>query len=179
MPNKKSLIPVERIASRILVLRGKKVILDTDLAELYGVATKRLNEQVKRNKARFPSDFLFQLNLEEKNDVVAICDHLEKLKYSKSLPYAYTEHGAIMAASVLNTEKAVKVSIYVVRAFIKLRGILVESKKYEERFAEIEMMLSSHDEKIKTLLVALKQLMSDHVEPRRITGFRGNNENCK
>ena len=100
------IVPVEEVHRRIVVIRGGKVILDTDLANLYGVTTKRLNEQVKRNVERFPADFMFQLTNEEKAEVVANCDHLVRLKYSPMLPYAFTEHGAIMAASVLNSERA-------------------------------------------------------------------------
>jgi len=103
-----SIVPIERIQSRILLIRGRKVILDCDLAELYGVPTKRLNEQVKRNSERFPPDFMFQVSEPEKAEVVANCDHLQKLKFSPVLPYAFTEYGAIMAASVLNTERAVQ-----------------------------------------------------------------------
>jgi len=88
-----------RIESRILVVRGQKVIIDADLAQLYGVDTKRLNEQVKRNIDRFPHDFMFRLSADEKTEVVANCDHLQKLKFAKTLPYAFTEHGAIQAAS--------------------------------------------------------------------------------
>jgi hypothetical protein len=115
------LLPVGQIAQRILWVRERKVILDADLAELYGTQTKRLNEQVKRNRGRFPDDFLFQLTAREKSEVVANCDHLDRLKYSPRLPYAFTEHGALMVAAVLNTPRAVDVSIYVVRAFVKLR----------------------------------------------------------
>jgi hypothetical protein len=93
-----SLIPVERVGETILFIRGQKVILDADLAKLYGVTTKRLNQQVKRNRDRFPEDFMFQLTTEEKAEVVANCDHLSRLKFSPALPYAFTEHGAIMAA---------------------------------------------------------------------------------
>ncbi len=97
------------------------MILDTDLAKLYGVTTKRLNEQVKRNRERFPEDFMFQLTPEERSEVVANCDHLSKLKFSPVLPCAFTEHGAIMAASILNTPRAIETSVLVVRAFVRLR----------------------------------------------------------
>ena len=119
MSPKKAIVPVGRIEQHILLVRGEKVIIDADLAKFYGVPTKRLNEQVKRNKARFPEDFMFQLSSEEKSELVANCDHLEKLKYSRNLSYAFTEHGAIMAASVLNSKRAVEVSVYIVRAFVK------------------------------------------------------------
>jgi len=118
------IIPIERVQDRILLVRGQKVIIDADLAVLYGVNTKRLNEQVKRNRKRFPQDFVFQLSESEKDEVVANCDHLERLKYSPSTPYAFTEHGALMAATVLKTEQAVQVSVYVVRAFVQLRRLL-------------------------------------------------------
>ena len=110
-----ALLP-ESVAQRILSIRGVRVMLDADLAELYAVPTKRLNEQVKRNLERFPVDFMFQLTPTEKKQVVANCDHLSRLKYSPHLPYAFTEHGAIMAAAVLNSPRAVEVSVFVVRA---------------------------------------------------------------
>ena len=109
------------LEARILTIRCQKVLLDADLATIFGVPTKRLNEQVKRNAGRFPRDFIFQLTSEEKLEVVAICDHLAQLKFSKSLPYAFTEHGAIMAAMVLNSVEAVKMSVFVVRAFTQIR----------------------------------------------------------
>jgi hypothetical protein len=115
------IVPEERIAQGILMIRGHKVMVDADLANLYGVTTKRLNEQVKRNRERFPDDFMFQLTAEEKEQVVANCDHLARLKFSPAIPNVFTEHGAIMAASVLNTPRAVEMSVYVVRAFIRLR----------------------------------------------------------
>ena len=98
----KDLLPTERIERIILLIRGQKVILDMDLARLYGVTTKRLNEQVKRNKKRFPADFMFRLTVEKKAEVVANCEHLKKLRFSPGLPQAFTEHGAVMLASVLN-----------------------------------------------------------------------------
>ncbi len=121
---------MEVIERKILLIRGQKVMLDSDLAKLYGVTTKRLNEQVKRNKSRFPEDFMFQLTVDEKAEVVASCDHLSRLKFSPVLPFAFAEHGAIMAASVLNTQRAADVSIYVVRAFVRLREILSTTKNW-------------------------------------------------
>ena len=107
MPKTQAIVPVERIESRILLIRGQKVMLDSDLAELYGVSTKRLNEQVKRNQNRFPADFMFKLTAKEKAEVVANCDPLQTLKFSPGLPNAFTEHGTIMVASVLNTPRAI------------------------------------------------------------------------
>lgn len=117
------------IARRILVIRGHNALIDADLASLYGVTTKRLNQQVNRNKKRFPPDFVFQLTRAERDEVVANCDHLARLKYSPTMPYAFTEHGALMAASVLNTALAVQVSLYVVR--------LGNSRRFSTRFASL------------------------------------------
>ena len=119
-----NIIPYEAVQQKILLIRGCRVMIDADLASIYGVTTKRLNEQVKRNKQRFPEDFMFQLNTKEKSEVVAKCDHLKKLKFSPNLPYVFTEHGAIMLASVLNSAAAIDASVHVVRAFVKLREII-------------------------------------------------------
>jgi hypothetical protein len=119
-----TIIPDELIMNKILVLRGMKVMIDSDLAELYGVTTKRLNEQVKRNIKRFPEDFMFQLTAEEKQEVVANCDHLKRLKFSPNMPYAFTEHGAVMLASVLNSDRAKTVNIQIVRVFSRMRQLL-------------------------------------------------------
>ena len=124
MDGQTSLIPVERIERAILLIRGEKVMLDIDLAAIYDVTTKRLNEQVKRNLNRFPPDFMFQLTAAEKAEVVANCDHLIRLRFSSYLPYAFTEHGALMLANVLNSERAAQTSVMVVRAFVRLRQIL-------------------------------------------------------
>jgi hypothetical protein len=152
-------IPPELIEQRILLIRGQKVIIDADLAALYGVTTKRLNEQVKRNKERFPTDFMFQLNPTEKQEVVANCDHLTSLKFSRNSPYAFTEHGAIMAASVLNTPHAVDVSVLVVRTFVKLRQIMSTHKELRHKLAELEHRLEDHDGAIRNLISAIHQLM--------------------
>jgi hypothetical protein len=118
--NDAATLPVtERIVRQILVIRGQKVMLDADLAALYAVPTKRLNQQVKRNAERFPHDFMFQLGRAERDEVVANCDHLRQLKFSPTMPFAFTEHGALMASSVLNTPRAVEVSLYVVRCSIR------------------------------------------------------------
>src|SRR3990167_6135388 len=128
----------KQIEARILMLRGYRIILDADLSALYGVTTKRLNEQVKRNKERFPADFMFQLTLDEKQKVVANCDHLSNLKFSRTNPYAFTDHGAIMAASVLNSQKAIEVSVLVVRTFVKLRQLLSTNEKLRYKLTELE-----------------------------------------
>lgn len=147
------------ILSKILFIRNQKIILDTDLADLYGVTTKRLNEQVKRNIERFPVDFVFQLSVDEKQEVVAICDHLKKLKFSSGNPYAFTEHGAIMAASILSSPKAISVSVLVVRTFIKLRRMLSENIILQRKLIELENRLDGHDDHIKALMSAIHELM--------------------
>ncbi len=160
-------IPMGRIERQILLIRGQKVMLDADLASLFGVTTKRLNEQVKRNRDRFPKDFVFPLSREEKEQVVANCDHLAKLRFSPTLPYAFTEHGAIMAATVLNSDRAVKVSVFVVRAFVKLREMLSAHKELSTRLDELERRLQGHDRQILGLVQALRQLMAEPEEPKR------------
>ena len=167
MPGKKSLIPIEKIERRIFLIRGEKVIIDADLAEFYGVQTKRLNEQVKRNKKRFPADFMFQLSTDEKQEVVANCDHLAKLKYSKTLPYAFTEHGTIMVASILNSSRAIEISVFIVRAFVKLRRVISENEKLARKIVQIENHLADHDEQIIELIRAIKQLLKPEPPPKK------------
>lgn len=159
------LVPVESIAQSILVLRGQKVILDTDLAALYGVTTKRFNEQVRRNLERFPGDFMFQLSEAE---WVALRSQFATLKtgrgqHRKYLPYAFTEHGAIMAATILNSPRATEVSVYVVRAFVQLRELLAGNKELAAKLAELEARLGrkldSHDQAIAGLIDAMRELM--------------------
>ena len=152
----KALIPVEVIEQRILLIRGQRVMLDADLAGLYGTTTKRLNEQVKRNRCRFPEDFMLQLTEKEKAEVVAICDHLTKLKFSPVLPNAFTEHGAVMVASVLNTKRAIQVGAFVVRAFVKLREMLATHKELAHKLAELERELQNHVESIRSLVVGIR-----------------------
>lgn len=146
-------------------------MLDLDLAELYQVGTKRLNEQVKRNKGRFPADFMFQLTAKEKAEVVANCDHLKRLKFSPTLPYAFTEHGTIMVASVLNSPRAIEVSIYVVRAFIKLREMLGTHKKLALKLGELEKRIEANDEEITALFEAIRQLVEPTTKPQKRIGF--------
>src|SRR2546430_13881545 len=117
------------VGSLILTIRGCKVLIDADLADIYGVETRALNQAVKRNSERFPRDFIFQLSAEEKLKVITNCDHLARLKFAKSLPIAFTEHGALMAATVLNSPQAVAMSVYVVRAFIQMREQRSEERR--------------------------------------------------
>jgi hypothetical protein len=164
-------LPLERVDRTIVFLRGQRVILDADLARLYGVTTKRLNQQVNRNRSRFPEDFMFQLTSEEKTEVVANCDHLSKLKFSPVLPYAFTEHGAIMAASVLNTPRAIETSVLVVRAFVRLREMVATHRELARKLAELEVRFEDHDEKIEAIFEVIRQLMAPTDRPRRRIGF--------
>jgi hypothetical protein len=166
------LIPVEHIQSNILVLRGQRVIIDSDLARLYGITTKRLNEQVKRNQRRFPEDFLFQLSPEEKAEVVAKCDHLGNLRFSRTLPYAFTEHGAIQAANVIHSTTAEEMGVMVVRAFIRLRQMMVNHKALTAKLTELDARLGEHDEQIASLIEAIRNLtMPDGPLHKRKIGF--------
>jgi hypothetical protein len=168
----KPVVPVERVTRSILLIRGHKVMLDADLAELYGVTTKRLNEQVKRNLERFPADFMFQLTATEKAEVVANCDHLARLKFSSVLPTAFTEHGAIMAAAVLNSPRAVEVSVFVVRAFVKLRELSVINKEIGRKLDQLERKVTGHDQAIASLITATRELMTPpDPKKKRSIGF--------
>ena len=161
----------DSLQQRILVLRGERVMIDSDLAELYGVTTKRFNEQVKRNLERFPVDFMFQLTPEEKKEVVAKCDHLQKLKFSPHLPRVFTEHGAIMAASVLNSPRAVEMSVFVVRAFVRLRQMLIEDHELATRLDELEARVARHDNTLSTLVATIRQMATPPASASRQIGF--------
>ena len=173
---KKGTIPDEIVMNKIIMIRSQKVMIDKDLAELYGVTTKRLNEQVKRNRKRFPEDFMFQLTEEEKEDVVANCDHLKSLKFSPNLPYAFTEHGAVMLASVLSSERAIEVNIQIVRVFTKMRELLLTHKDILLQLEKIEKKLTGHDEDIQLIFQYFKQLLNPQQPPRRKIGFRRKGE---
>jgi hypothetical protein len=172
MAGKNLIASVAQIESRIFLIRGQKAMLDADLAELYGVETKRLNEQVRRNSERFPEDFMFRLTAEEKSEVVANCDHLAKLKFSPSLPYAFTEHGTIMAASILNSPRAIETSVHVVRAFVHMRELLSGHKELAQKLAQLERKVGAHDKAIAEIINTIRQLMAPS-EPnkKRPIGF--------
>lgn len=162
----------ELVENYILLIRGQRVILDVDLAELYGVSTKRLNEQVKRNQERFPEDFTFKLTEDEKLKVVANCDHLKNLKFSRTNPNAFTEHGVIMAASVLNSAKAIEISVLVVRTFVKLREMLSTHKELKHKLKTLETKILSHDKTLHSLIITIKRLMDPPVSlKKRTIGF--------
>jgi hypothetical protein len=157
-----------RLRGKIMIVRKEQVMVDKDLAELYGVTTKRLNEQVRRNKSRFPEDFMFQLSAKEKKEVVANCDHLQSLKYSSNLPYAFTEHGVVMLATVLSSELAVSVSIKLVRAFILYREILTGK---HDVLKEIKKLESKYDAQFKDIFDALDVLLEGPAPKKRPIGF--------
>lgn len=162
----------ELVMSKILIIRGHKVMIDKDLSELYGVTTKRLNEQVKRNLKRFPEDFMFTLTEEEKNEVVTNCDHLKSLKYSSFLPYAFTEHGAVMLASILNSQRAVEVNIQIVRIFIKMREMLLSHKELLLKVEQIEKRVGGQDEKVQLLFNYLNEFITEQEKPRKRIGYK-------
>ena len=178
MSNAATAVAVDAIAGRIALLRGQRVIVDSDLAALYDIPTKRRNEQVQRNADRFPADFMFQITQEEWD---ALRSQIATLKtghgqHPKYLPYAFTEHGAIMAATVLNSLRAVEVSIYVVRAFVQLRELLTGHKELAQRLdqleARMERKLLTQDRAIAGILDAIRQLMAPPPEPKkRSIGF--------
>ncbi len=175
-------VMLPRIESRILVVREQKVIIDADLAELYGVDTRTLNQAVKRNAERFPMDFMFALTPAEKAEVITSCDHLQKLKFSKSMPFAFTEHGAIQAANVLASARAVEMGIYVVRAFVRLKQASTLHADLAKRLAELEdkteALAMNHDtfsrntrNQLKQVFDALRELMTPPDPPKRPIGF--------
>jgi hypothetical protein len=170
-------VPVERISRRILVLRGQRVMLDADLAILYGVSTRRLNEQLRRNRARFPSDFVFRLSAAETRELdrSQFATGSQKHRDPRFPPYAFTEHGAIMAASILNSARATEVSVYVVRAFVELRGALSANRELARRLEQlesrIENRLAKHDDTIVDILAAIRRLMSPPARSGRPIGF--------
>ena len=182
----KDLIPTERIEQAIFLIRGHKVILDTDLARLYGVTTKRLNEQVKRNRHRFPDDFAFQLTVAEfstlrsqfvTSKLQPVALHDEKMNWSQFAtsssrhrgevyrPYAFTEHGAIMAANVLNSRRAVQMSVFVVRAFVKMRGAFADTRDLARKLAALEKDLKGRLDVHEATIVTILQRVMDILDP--------------
>jgi len=165
------LIPAERIDNAILEIRGERVMLDVDLAEVYGVTTRRLKEQVRRNRDRFPDGFMFELTLDEKDELVAKCDRFRALRHSSSRPYAFTEHGTVMLASVLRSKRAVDVSVFVVRAFIRMRRMLADQRQLAIKLAELERKLATHDRSFQVVFATIKQLMQPPEPKKKRIGF--------
>ena len=163
----RALVSEDRIVEAIVTVRGKRVVVASDLATLYGTTTKRLNEQVKRNRDRFPADFCFRLTCAERDEVVANCDHLRALKFSPNLPLVFTEYGAIMAANVLNSPRAVDVSVQVVRAFMSLRSAVAAHRDLSRKIDTLE---KRYDGQFKVVFDALRELLGDR--PKKQIGFR-------
>jgi hypothetical protein len=168
-----ALLPVHDITRAILVLRGQRLLLDAELATLYGVTTKRLNEQVKRNAARFPEDFMFRLTRTETEALnrSQIATGSQKHRDPRFPPYVFTEHGAIMAATILSSPRAIEMSVYVVRAFVHLRELLASNTALARKLNELEGKLKNHDEAITAILSAIRELMNPPPPKRRPIGF--------
>jgi hypothetical protein len=171
------MIPIEVIEGKIFILRGRRVMLDRDLAELYGVQLKRLNEQVKRNSDRFPDDFMFQLTLEEGKAVLLSRSQVATLERGRNIkyrPYAFTEHGAVMLANVLRSPVAVRASIQVVRAFVHLRQMLAMNQDLARKIEALERKVGKHDADVQAILSVLQKLLQPPAAPaKRPIGFVG------
>lgn len=168
------LVSLARVERAIHVIRGQKVLLDSDLAEMYGATTGRLNEQVRRNLDRFPEDFMFQLTAVEANSLRSQIATLKagRGQHRKYLPNAFTEHGAVMLASVLNSPQAVEASIFVVRAFIRMREMLGAHKELAAKIAELDRRVGQHDVSIRSLVQAIRQLMAPVAGKTKRIGFK-------
>lgn len=169
------LIPIEIIENKIFVICGQKVMIDRDLAQLYGVKTMVLNQAVKRNFKRFPAEFMFQLTDEEKTEVITNCDNLRKIKFSPHNPYVFTEHGVAMLSSVLNSDKAIAVNIQIIKAFVKLREMALAHKDLSQRVGELERTLINYSrENNANIEEIFRQLafLTDITKPGKI-GFKG------
>jgi hypothetical protein len=173
MTEDKSLAPAGSIERLIYLIRGQKVMLDSDLAEIYGVSTHRLNEQVQRNRDRFPEDFAFQLTRQEFRRLISQIAISKKGRGGRrKLPWVFTEHGAIMLASVLNSPVAVNASVKVVRAFVRLRELLASNRELAQKLGELERKLEGHDVAIRNLFEAIRQLLHSPEPQRRQIGFQ-------
>lgn len=173
MPKLKLLRAPVNLESRIHLIRGQKVILDLDLAEVYGVKTMVLNQTVKRNAARFPPRFMFRLTDAEKQEVITNCDYLSRLKFSPVTPLAFTEHGIIMAATLLNSRRAIKMSVHLVDAFLRMRQLLGTSGELAVKLAEMERRLTTNETDVRELFAMLKQLLAPPPEPVKTPGEIG------
>ena len=161
------------IEKMIFVVREQKVIIDRDIAKLYGVPTKALNQAVKRNTKRFPDEFVIQLTNKEKNELVTLCDRFNSLKHSSVNPYAFTEHGVAMLSSVLNSEKAVQVNIAIIRTFIKLRQLIDTNREVAQKISQLERKYDHHDFQIQKLFDKVRSIPLLQEEKRpRVKGFQ-------
>jgi phage regulator Rha-like protein len=171
MKSKNSIVPQSRIENRIFVIRGHKVMLSIHLAELYGVETRALNQAVKRNILRFPSDFMFQISEQEANLLVSQNVIPHRKFYGGSLPFAFTEQGVAMLSTVLRGDRAIQVSIAIMRAFVKLREILSTHKEIAFKLKHLETKVEKHDEEIQAIFEAIRRLMAPPDRPKRPIGF--------
>ena len=169
--NQDVVLPDEQIENIILLLRGQKVILDRDLAKLYGVTTGNLNKAVKRNIDRFPNDFMFQLTTEEYKSLRFRFGIFKKGQHSKYLPYAFTEQGVAMISSVLKSKRAIDVNIAIMRAFVRLRKMLATHKELSRKLADLEQRIEGHDEQIQLIFEAIRQLMAPPDKKVKKIGF--------
>jgi phage regulator Rha-like protein len=160
------IIPVEAITDKIFDIRGQRIMVDADLAKLYGVATKVLNQAVKRNRGRFPEDFMFQLTKEERNELVTICDRLTNLKHSSAMPYVFTENGVAMLSSVLNSEKAIQINLQIIRAFVRLRNMLLENDALRYAIEGLEKRMSKNERDIQLALTVIQQVLMPKKYPK-------------
>ena len=158
--NENGVIPVEQIDSIILFVRGQKIILDSDLAQLYGVTTGNLNKAVKRNISRFPNDFMFQLTADEYKSLRFRSGIFKKGQHSKYLPYAFTEQGVAMLSSILRSKRAIEVNIAIIRVFVRLREMFATHKELAGKFEDLERQLKDHDEQIQAIFEAIRRLMT-------------------
>jgi hypothetical protein len=172
MPTKtRAIVPAEKIESSILLIRGHRVMLDSDLAGLYGVTTKALVQATKRNKERFPQDFTFQLSQEEAKILRSQTVTSSRWGGRRYLPYVYTEQGVAMLSSVLRSKRAIAVNIQIMRAFVKLREMLSTHKELAKKLAELEKRIEGHDDDITAIFEAIRQLMESPDKPVKRIGF--------
>ena len=171
MSAKKSISCVHQIARTILFTRGEKVLLDADLARLYGVTTANLNKAVQRNRERFPADFMFRLTADEGERLIFQFGISKGRGGRRHLPYAFTEQGVAMLSSVLRSERAVKVNIAIMRAFVQLRGVLDVNRDLARKFSELEKRVGKHDDEITAIIEAIRQLMAPPEKTKREIGF--------
>jgi phage regulator Rha-like protein len=170
-------VQVEHITQSILILRGHRVLLDSDLANLYGVTTKRFNEQVRRNLERFPTDFMFQITADEADSLRSQFATLKRGRgqHRKYAPYVFTEHGAIMAAMILNSPQAIEMSVHVVRAFVQLREMLASNQELAQQLKALEARMArkfaAHDHAIADIIKTIRQLMNPPEPKKRSIGF--------
>ncbi len=167
----KEIVPAEQIARNIIVFRDQKVMLAQQLAELYGVPVKALNQAVKRHSDRFPSDFTFQLTADEFDNLKSQIVTSSWGGVRRALPYAFTEQGVAMLSSVLRSERAAKVNIAIMRAFVKLREVLETNSALAKKFVELEKRIGKHDKEIGAIIEAIRQLMAPPEKPKREIGF--------